>query len=267
MTVATRLPARPCPPGAQDRVCRFRPYGPALRLAYTVLFAGMALALVVAAFFVAREVAVDGSRDSGSCVITRTYPLFGAFRERLPLAAIQGTRLRARTLKNGVQAYAVHLRTAQGETALSMSYEPAGRQRQQQELDAFLGNPGARSLHLVYDRGNPYGFLLCLASLALLLILWPVWQEATVRVQDWRGAVVLERRRWPLPPWTRTLPRNQVTGTRIATRGNRRRPTYRVHLVLATGEEVPLLQGWAGDRLAWYQRTADDLDRLIAPRA
>ncbi len=249
-----------------ERVYRFRPYGLALRLFYTALFSGAALAMVFAAFFVAREVTLDCSRDTGTCVITRTYPLFGSRRESHPLAAIEGTGLRQRTAKNGALNYAVTLRTARGEIGLSAVYAGAGRMRQKRELDAFLAHPEAPSLHLAYDRGSPYGFLLCLFSLFLLLNLWSMWQEATVRFQDWRRAVVLERRRWPLPLWSRALPAGQLTGTRIATRGMRRRRTYRVLLLLATGEEVPLLKGWGGARFERYRQAADDLDLLIAPR-
>ena len=255
------------PVGAQERVYRVRPYGLALRLFYTVLFTGAAVGVAITAFFVAREVALDCSRAAGTCVITRTYPLFGARRERFPLAAIQGTRLRQRATKNGALAYAVLLRTAQGDLEMSANYATTGRLAQKRDLDAFLGDPETPALHLTYDQGSPFGLVLGLFSLVMLVPVWSLWQEARVHCQDWRQTVVLERRRWPLPVWSRSLPRDQVAGNRIATRGVSSRRTFQLRLVLTTGEEVPLLQGWAGAPFAWYQQAAGELDRFLSVRA
>jgi len=92
--------------------------------------------------------------------------------------------------------------------------------------------------------------LACLMLLGLPLLAWylvVVWQRAILRVEDWRGAVVLVRTRWPLAPWTRTFPREQVLSARVAENARRRQRSYRVELVLALGSPMPLLSPWGGD--------------------
>jgi hypothetical protein len=71
-----------------------------------------------------------------------------------------------------------------------------------------------------------------------------------VRFEWWRRAVVVERRRWPLPLWTRSFQVEEVSGARVDLRGWTRRKTYRVVLTLRSGETVPVLDGWSnGTRL------------------
>jgi hypothetical protein len=111
---------------------------------------------------------------------------------------------------------------------------------QQRALAAFLAHPEAPPLHLAYDRGHPYGLLLGAFGLVFAWVLWTIWQQATLRFEWWRRAVVLERRRWPLPLWTRAFQLSEVAGAGVEARSGRR-PTYRLLLNLRSGEDVPLL--------------------------
>ena len=228
---------------------RYRTSGPVVRVTATIFIGAATIAFIWMAFFMARQVVVDCNRDLGTCVITRTYPLFGAQRSYLALADLRGTGLRSRRTKNGAMTYAVTLRTQTGEEVVSASYAIRGRMAQKRALDAFLANPEAPPLHLVYDEGSPFGLLLGLFALVNLWVLWTTWQEATVRFERWRQAVVLERRRWPLPLWTRAFPAREVTGARVQDRGWRgRNSKLRMVLTLDSGEEVPLLGPWGGGR-------------------
>jgi hypothetical protein len=246
-----------------ETVVRFRPYAIYVQILFTLVFAASVLGFTVAAFFGARDVTIDASHGTSLLVVTRTYPLFGARRDSYGLAAIQGTGLRSRVTKNGVLTYGVMLR-AGGEESISFAYAARGRQAQKQAIDAFLADPGAPPLHIPYDRGNPWAFLLCGFSLIMLWTLWTMWQSATVRFEWWRRAVVLERRRWPLPLWTRAFQVEELTGARVDERGPRRRRTYRVVLILRTGEGVPLLTGWGGGGIGPNQDAADRISAAIA---
>ena len=238
---ATILQHRP----GTESVVLYRPCSPLARILFSLLFVGAIGGFAGMALFMTRTVRVDGSHGDSMLVITKTYPLFGARRELHDLASIQGTGLRSRVAKNGAVVYAVTLRTAGGEETITANYAAWGRQGQRRALDAFLAHPDAPPLHLLYDRGNPWGALFCIIPAIWLWVLWTLWQEATVRFEWWRNAVVLERRRWPLAPWSRALQLGELTGARVDERGVGRRKTFRVVLLLGSGEALPLLTFWA----------------------
>ena len=232
-----------------ETLIRHRPYSAAILWLLTLVMGCAGLAILGLPFYMARDVAVDASRGSGQLVITRTYPLLGPRREVLPLAGIRAAGLRSRTTKNGPPVFGVTLLTDAGERDIASEYAGTGRQAQQRALAAFLADPEAAPLHLDYDRGSAWGFLLYLTSLVWLWVLWTIWQEATLRFEWWRRAVVLERRRWPLPPWSRALRLDEVAGVRVDERGGaaRRQHGYRVVLSLAGGEDLPVLRSWSSD--------------------
>jgi hypothetical protein len=252
-------PARP------ETLVRYRPYGPVARILFTIMFAALAAGFLVFAFYVSSDVSVDASHQTGVCVVTRTFPLLGPRRESYPLAAILGTRMHSRVTKNGVIAYAVSLSTADGDRNISWQSAPRGRQAQKRALDAFLADPGAPPLHLGYDQGSPVAFLLGLVPLVWLWVLWTLWQQATVRFEWWRRAVVLERRRWPLPLWTRAFQTGEIAGTQVDQRGYRGRRSYRIALTLGSGEAVPLLGVWSGSAAA-PQAAAAELEAALRRR-
>jgi len=231
----------PAGPGREETCIIYEPYPWYARVFFTVLFLCAAVGFAVLALLTLRDVTVDCSHATGQCVLTRTYPMAIVRRELIALDAIRGTGLRGRATKNGGRAYAVTLVTAAGEDTLSSTYAPRGRQAQKRALDAFLADPDAPPLHLAYDTGSPFGLLLLFAPLVWLYVLWTLWQQARLRFETWRGAIVLERRRWPLAPWSRAFQRQEVTGAYVDERIGRRQTTYRVVLTLASGEEVPLL--------------------------
>jgi hypothetical protein len=222
----------------------FQPYSFAVCVLFTLVFLAAAAGFLVFPFFGARDVTIDASHETSQLVVTKTYPLFGQRRDIYDLASIRGTSLRSRRAKNGSLTYALFLRTDLGEQSISFAYSPGWRQVQQRNVDAFLANPEAPPLHLSYDRGSPLIFLASIASVIFLWVLWTVWQSATVRFEWWRDAVVLERRRWPLPLWTRAFQLGELTGACVSERGYRSRKTYRVDLTLGSGETVPLLTTW-----------------------
>jgi len=245
MPTAFPASAPSAPPGRgperPETVVRYRPCALPARILFTLLFTAIGAAFIVGSFFAARRVAIDCSHQTSLCVVTRTYPLLGPRRRSIDLAGIRGTGLRSRRGKNGVISYALLLDTGAGPEPVSFQYAPRGRQAQKAALDAFLADPGAPPLHLDYDQGNPWAFLICLAPAIWVWVLWTLWQEATVRFEWWRGAVVLERRRWPLPLWTRAFRADEVAGASVDERGSRGRRTFRVELALRSGESVPLL--------------------------
>jgi hypothetical protein len=249
------MPTLPTPPSTAppghgperlETVVHYRPYSLITRILFTALFAALSLGFLAGAFFASRDVTIDCSHQTSLCVVTRAYPLLGARRESIDLASINGTRMRGRTTKNGSLTYAVFLSTTGGDRAISFQYAPRGRQGQKRALDAFLANPDAPPLHLLYDQGNPLGFLFCLAPLIWLWVLWTLWQQARVRFEWWRRAVVLERFRWPLPLWSRAFQVEEIAGAQVDRRGYPGRRTYRVDLLLGSGESVPLLTIRAG---------------------
>jgi hypothetical protein len=249
-----------------ETVVRYRPYAWPARILFTLLFAGFGLGFIGAAFFFARQVTVDCSHDTATCTITKTYPLLGARREWHDLASVRGTGLWSRRTKNGGMLYAVTLRTDAGEDSISASYAAFyARQGQKRALDAFLADADAPPLHILYDRGSPVGFVMCAFSLVMLWTLWTTWQVATVRFEWWRGAVVLERRRWPLALWSRAFQLAEVTGARVEERGMRRRNTYRVLLALGSGATVPLLTV-PGSGYGMHSEVAAELNAAIARR-
>jgi len=252
-------------PERQETVVRYRPCALPSRILFTLLLSTLGAGFIVFAFFAARQVAVDCSRQTGLCVVTRTYPLFGPRRQSFDLAAIGGTSLRARRGKNGVLSYAVLLDTGAGPESISFQYAARGRQAQKRTLDAFLADPDAPPLHLDYDPGSPWAFLLFLAPAIWFWVLWTLWQDATVRFEWWRGAVVLERRRWPLRRWTRAFRLDEVTGADVDERGYRGRKTYRVELNLRSGESVPLLKV-RGSGAGMHEQVAAEINAAIGHR-
>lgn len=257
----TQVPA----PGGERRdetLVLFTPFPPAQRLFFTLFFLAMIVGFTFLAGLATRDVTLDASHGTGQLVITRTYPLLGPRRDFLSLASVLGTGLRSRVAKGGGLTYALTLRTAEGEDTFSSTYARDGRQARKRDLDAFLADPEAPPLHLLYDQGSPWGFLVLIAPAAWLWVLWTLWQEATVRFEWWRGALVLERRRWPLRLWTRAFRLGEVAGAEVVEKQARRRPTYRVVLTLATGEEVPLLDVSGAGR-ARHEETAAVLQGVL----
>jgi len=258
-----REPAPNVPAGAGaglGTLIRYQPNPPLTRVCFSFLFTAAMIGFLCAALFLTRDVDVDCAHGDASFVVTMTYPLLGHRRTFLDLGAIRGTGLRMRRGKNGVLTYAVTLRTAAGEDVFSAAYAPLpGRLAQKRALDAFLRHPEGPPLHLAYDRGNPFGFLVGLFALVMVWVLWTIWQQATLRFEGWRRALVLERRRWPLAPWTRAFQLGEVAGVEVETSWSRRRPTYRLVLNLHSGEEVPLLNV-RGSGLAYHE----DLRRRIS---
>jgi len=249
----------------RETVVRYRPYGRWSRILFTLLFCAAAAGGVWSAFFTARTVTVDGDRGTSMLTITKVYPLLGTRRESHDLASILGTGQRSHRAKNGGIASAVTLRTAAGEEVVTARYATYGRTEQKQALDAFLADPGARELHLPYDQGSPLGFIMAIFSGVMVWLVWTLWQEASVRFEWWRDAVVLERRRWPAALWSRAFQAGEITGARVQMRGSSRKATYRVLLTLGSGEEVPLLTiGGSGPGLA--EAAADELRAALAGR-
>ena len=131
-------------PERQETVVRYRPCALPSRILFTLLLSTLGAGFIVFAFFAARQVAVDCSRQTGLCVVTRTYPLFGPRRQSFDLAAIGGTSLRARRGKNGVLSYAVLLDTGAGPLLRWMPARPRigiGRGPKSQEHRSTGGMP------------------------------------------------------------------------------------------------------------------------------
>ena len=228
---------------------RFRPSGVANRMFATLFFSACALGFIGLAFFLARDVTVDLSHDTGLCVLTYQYPALGHRRTIIPLKAIHGTGLIISTAKGGRLVYTVTLLTTHGVEKISALTAAQGRQAQKRAIDAFLAQPDAPPLHLLYDQGSGIGLLVAAMALFMAFVLWSLWQEATVRFEWWRRAVVLERRRWPLALWTRAFQLEELAGVRINERSYRRRISYQAVLTLRSGEDVPLLGIWgSGER-------------------
>lgn len=103
------------------------------------------------------------------------------------------------------------------------------------------------------------------APVLWLWAVWTLWQEAAVRFEWWRGAIVLERRRWPLPLWPRAFRQGEVTGARVDEKVYRRRTTYRVLLTQASGEEVRLLAVGGATRKR-HEVAAAALQAVLAAR-
>lgn len=83
------------------------------------------------ASFLAGNVTVDASHRTGTCLVTRTFPLFGERHRRYDLATLHGADLRSRIARNGLVTYGVTLKTPGGEEDVSSSYVAQERQEQQ----------------------------------------------------------------------------------------------------------------------------------------
>ena len=238
------------------------PYSLTIRILLTLLFAATTAGFTALVLYSMRDVTLEADHATAQLAIVRTYPVLGPRRETLALGAIQGTGLRSRLARNRGLVYGVTLITAAGEEDVSFNYEPTGREAQKQALDAFLADPGAPPLGLPHDRGGPWALLLFLVPLSWAWLLWTMWQQATVRFEPWRSAIVLERRQWPLRLWTRAFHAGEVTGARADARTSRGRYSYRVVLTLASGEEVPLLTVW-GNGGAIHQDVANRINEAL----
>ena len=154
------IPYAPTPavvPGPEPGTV-FRTWSGPVRAWMTLLDLAMAVLLTFLTLVAAGTVVLDASHATWECVITRSYPLLGEHKETHPLAAVQGTTL-LRRFSRGRTSFAVALRLAQGDVTLSSQYARTGRDQRKRPIDAFLADPGAPPLHLVYDPGNPMPLL------------------------------------------------------------------------------------------------------------
>jgi hypothetical protein len=197
-----------------------------------------------------RSVVVDGSRTTGVLRITREWMGVPVGRETLPLATIRGSRL---VEGHGRRAafYRVVLDTDRGARDLSTVASGEDRINQREALETFLKDPDAPAFRLVYDP-PAYETALFLFFLFLpLAALQFLWQGVSIRLEAWRDTVTVERTRWPLRPVIQSLPRHEVVRAQVEVqpnRSSRQDPMYRILLVLASGQEVPLFKGWVAAR-------------------
>jgi hypothetical protein len=194
----------------------------------------------------AQDVAIDASRTADTWAITRTYPLLGSRRIVYPLASVRGARLETRHGKGGPQ-YDVVLDLAGVDLSLSRRHGGRARINQQRIMETFLENPAVTSLHLAYDQGTPCAILFLIPLAVIAFAFRSLWQA--VRIRPDREGLVVSRNRWPLPAWTVYCPRDQVRDVRVDERRGRNQMLYRIVLVLASGEDLPLLPAWGdGER-------------------
>lgn len=121
------------------------------------------------------RVKVEASHAAGALKVLETWPVVGDLSETYRLEAIHGTGLLGRVDRLGRTASAVTLKTDRGEVPLSRIYETTGRDAQKHALDAFLADPSAQPLGMVYDRGNPLAFLALPAVVVLVLGVRVMW--------------------------------------------------------------------------------------------
>ena len=131
---------------------------------------------------------------------------------------------------------------------LSILNSGAERIVQQRSLDRFLADPGAPALRLVYDRPRPWSWAMLLFVAIMIWVERTVWQWAVVRVEGWRGAVLVMRSRWPLGREVLTFRKGDIARAYVQQRAGRRQVNTRLALTLTSGDDVPVLRSWGGDR-------------------
>jgi hypothetical protein len=248
-----------------DEAFLFHPWSLPMRIVISVLFIALMAGVAFTAAIGARDVDLDADHGAGMLVITRTDPLRGTSRESIPLAAVRGTVLAARRAKNGRRVYGVELELDTGEDLeISSVRQFQGRQGQKRAIDAFLADPGAPPLHLRYDQGHPAMLALLGIIPLLLLVIRGFWLGARVRLERWRGQLWLERSRWPLARWSRSFSAGEIRQARVDDkRGSKGGRVYRVILVLASGEEVPLLKVW-GNAVRPHREAAEWINARLS---
>lgn len=221
----------------------------------------MSLALAVTQ---SSAVTLDMSRPDDACIITRRYPVLGAFVERHPLSGVRATRLDVSRDKNGVASYRLMLLTVGGIVDLSSRSEAlAVRNAQKAQIDAFLSGTDP-TLHLAYEQSGARGVIWLVAGGVLLMIAVTPWQRARITVDPASRMVLVERSRWPLRAATQSIPVGEIA--RVGVRsfsGTKGRRTYGVVLVLASDQEVRLLRG-ASSASSVHQRAADRIQAALS---
>jgi len=243
-------PARfdPAQPHAIQEVVRYRPWSAFFRVFMTALLAPILGLVLGMTFLGTRTVTVDASRATGLLVVARYHPLSGTRRQVFALAGLRGTALFRSRDKHGRDTYSLALVTDSGRERISILGAGPERLAQQRRLDQFLADPGAPPLHLVYDQPRLQNLFVLLFVPILLGILRGFWLRAAIRVEAWRDTVLVERGRWPLGREVLTLRRGDVARAYVQERPGRRQTNARLALALTSGETVPVLTSWGGDR-------------------
>jgi hypothetical protein len=225
-----------------------------------VNFAGGAFVAALAA----TRVTIDCSRALGTCIVTKTYPVYGAVKASIPIASIEGTVLVPTHDDSNGDLYSLVFKTADGSISLESPADVAATRTQQKKaFDTFLAQDAIPSLHLDYDTPNPVFIFFLLWAIFPVFVLFGIWQRAVVRF-DWATKTVLvERSFWPLWNPSRSYPLDHVTGAVIDQKaavggGN----DYWLVLTHSSGERIRLLPG-SSRRFADHVVAAEELRTAI----
>src|SRR4051812_40896685 len=163
---------RRAPKGPSSDVVRYRPLGRILPTVINVAIGLFAVAFVFGGVTDATRTDVRCTRHvdrTGTCVITRSSPIFGESSKSVALSSILGTALRTSRSKN-TSYYHIVFVTADGDVEISPhgSRDEDERELFEDELGGFLEDQTRISFARTYDRGSPW------AVLALLFLLVPM---------------------------------------------------------------------------------------------
>ena len=219
-------------------VIRYRANGPLWLLYLT----GASLLLFAAGLIVAAAEAsrawLDCSRTTHLCTLVQARPGQPTLFRSLPIPSIRRVEL----TRTKSAAFLDLVTTAGDVRVSSRSGSLASREAQKQTIEAFLADGAIGSVHVDLDKPSPMAFVLLGFSVATLFFLRFSFRRAVVRF-DWMSrVVVVERPRWPWPPWTRVFQLDEITGAEVSVDLTRRdRELYSVVLITSSGPNLTLL--------------------------
>jgi hypothetical protein len=186
----------------------FAPFSASTTAGLTLLLFAWFVAVEASAVVAASHVDITCDRTAGACVVASTLAIVDVelSAERIPIASIRSTHL-DETRSRHSTTYTLVVVTDSGEVHVShRSAGHASRAEAERELDAFLADPSARSLHVDYDEPTAVAAVFALWGVLLAFVAFFVFRVTRVEIDRAAGTVAIVQTRWPFAATRRELP-------------------------------------------------------------